>query len=465
MHPLDFISGSPNLYLFQKESIKTNFGGFLFLIYLVVIILIVIYYIIDYVKNDKYIIQSFTNTNIDLGEDKEEFYNPNVNFTIDAFVLLKNHKDSHYFKIYDNKLSKFIDPSMIFTKKVKDFDIYILYECNDTNCSNYDDVIEEFRNNKIYTYYIQISHDYFFLDHQNKNSPIIKNKDGYNIFYKTFTFSTVQSSDLILKWKNIEYKEKKGFFKKDWEDHCGYIESHDKTSYELIRIVYLTEDKTKIFLSLCNIKFRVDNTQFIEYFRKRKSELDIIANILSLIANIFSCVKIGYGFYSNYFINFKIVEKILNKNIPTKKILKIEQSSEMNDLENNKFISINDDISEKCLDKNNNEDNQNSDNNNTDDAFEIESDNYESLSQDIPKLKKLHFFDFFLNNIYSLCKKRKAQKIIHLCNKIVYKYASIDTLVQNQIILENLFKDYKWNQPSLNNEENNNLFIQLKTYL
>ena len=465
MHPLDFISGSPNLYLFQKESIKTNFGGFLFLIYLVAIILIVIYYIIDYVKNDKYIIQSFTNTNIDLGEDKEEFYNPNVNFTIDAFVLLKNHKDSHYFKIYDNHTSNFIDPSRIFTEKVKDFDIFILYECNDTNCSNYNDVLKEFRKNEIYTYSIKISHDYFFLDHQNKNSPIIKNKDGYNIFYKTFTFSTVQSSDLILKWKNIEYKEKKGFFKKDWEDHCGYIENDDKTSYELIRSVQLTEDKTKIFLSLCNIYFRVDNTQFIEYFRKRKSELDIIANILSLIANIFSCVKIGYGFYSNYFINFKIVEKILNKNIPTKKILKIEQSSEMNDLENNKFISINDDISEKCLDKNNNEDNQNSANNNTDDAFEIESDNYESLSQDIPKLKKLHFFDFFLNNIYSLCKKRKAQKIIHLCNKIVYKYASIDTLVQNQIILENLFKDYKWNQPSLNNEENNNLFIQLKTYL
>ena len=198
MHPLDFISGSPNLYLFQKESIKTNFGGFLFLIYLVVIILIVIYYIIDYVKNDKYIIQSFINTNIDLGEDKEEFYNPNVNFTIDAFVLLKNHKDSHYFKIYDNNLSKFINPSRIFTKKVKDFDIYILYECNDTNCSNYDDVLEEFRNNKIYTYYIQISHDYFFLDHQNKTSPIIKNKDGYNYVYKTFTFSTSQSSDLIL---------------------------------------------------------------------------------------------------------------------------------------------------------------------------------------------------------------------------------------------------------------------------
>ena len=138
----------------------------------------------------------------------------------------------------------------------------------------------------------------------------------------------------------------------------------------------------------------------------------------------------------------------------------------MSDLENNKLISIKEDLSEKCLDTNGNEENQNqnkADNNTYE--LEEESDNYEESNQDIPKLKKLHFFDFFLNNIYSLCKKRKAQNVIHLCNKIVYKYASIDTLVENQIILEKLFKDYKWNQPSLNNLENNNLFIQLKTYL
>ena len=52
-----------------------------------------------------------------------------------------------------------------------------------------------------------------------------------------------------------------------------------------------------------------------------------------------------------------------------------------------------------------------------------------------------------------------------MCNEIVYKYASIDGLIKNQILIENLFKDYKWNDPSLNNIENNNLIIQLKTYL
>ena len=43
--------------------------------------------------------------------------------------------------------------------------------------------------------------------------------------------------------------------------------------------------------------------------------------------------------------------------------------------------------------------------------------------------------------------KEKNQNLIQLCNKIVYKYASIDSLVNNQILIENFFKDYKWNQP------------------
>ena len=86
---------------------------------------------------------------------------------------------------------------------------------------------------------------------------------------------------------------------------------------------------------------------------------------------------------------------------------------------------------------------------------------------EIRQLRKLHFFDFFLNNLYinRICKKQKAQRIINGCNKILHKYASIDTIVYNQMLIENLVKDYKWNDPSLNNVENNSLFIELKTYL
>ena len=69
MHPLDIISSSPNLYILQKNSNKTNFGGFLFLIYLLAILLIFIIYIIDYVQNDKYIIQSFEHFNLKTDEE------------------------------------------------------------------------------------------------------------------------------------------------------------------------------------------------------------------------------------------------------------------------------------------------------------------------------------------------------------------------------------------------------------
>ena len=72
---------------------------------------------------------------------------------------------------------------------------------------------------------------------------------------------------------------------------------------------------------------------------------------------------------------------------------------------------------------------------------------------------------FFLNNIYCCLKKYDSQNIIHLCNKIIYKYSSIDSFVKNQILMENLLKDYKWNDPSLNDIENNDLFKQINAYI
>ena len=65
------------------------------------------------------------------------------------------------------------------------------------------------------------------------------------------------------------------------------------------------------------------------------------------------------------------------------------------------------------MDKNGNIDNKNNDNdNNNSDNFEEEKENSEESEQNIQTIKKLHFYDFFLNNIYSLCKKKKNQNLI-----------------------------------------------------
>ena len=52
---------------------------------------------------------------------------------------------------------------------------------------------------------------------------------------------------------------------------------------------------------------------------------------------------------------------------------------------------------------------------------------------------------------------KKKEKLISLCNDILYNYMSIDSILYNQIILENLFKDYEWKNPYLNRIESNEL--------
>lgn len=80
------------------------------------------------------------------------------------------------------------------------------------------------------------------------------------------------------------------------------------------------------------------------------------------------------------------------------------------------------------------------------------------------KLTKNGFYQFYLNNLYSnyCCETSKSQNIINLCNEIVNKYASIETIIYDQILLEHLFKDYKWNNSELSNVQNNDLIEKLK---
>ena len=296
---------------------------------------------------------------------------------------------------------------------------------------------------------MNLEYDGFYLDHQNKVNPIIKKTDDNNYTFKEYyklNLNYITSIDI--QWKNILYTEKRIYSKNDYNDSCGYIEKYNDLYFNFKFWV------NSSLLLISHIRFINDNTQYTEYIRKRISEFDIIANILSLISNLYFGAKIILKFYSKNFNNFKIIEKLLNKNLKIKsqidkplEIDKIKNTIENN--ENNKFINnINID-----------------DNNLIQNINDSEKDDDSSTESNI-KIRKLHCYDFFLNNIYCCCfKKKKSQKLIHMCNKIVYKYAGIDSIIKNQILLENFFKDYKWNDPVLNNIENNDLFIQLETYL
>ena len=51
MHRFDFISGAPKTFIFQKDSNKTNLGGLLTLIFIIIIILMINSYLYGYIAN------------------------------------------------------------------------------------------------------------------------------------------------------------------------------------------------------------------------------------------------------------------------------------------------------------------------------------------------------------------------------------------------------------------------------
>ena len=77
----------------------------------------------------------------------------------------------------------------------------------------------------------------------------------------------------------------------------------------------------------------------------------------------------------------------------------------------------------------------------------IEAKKVEENKQSI--LPKYHFFDFICNLFSCCCKNNKKQKCITTCNEIREKYYSIENILYNQLMMENLLKDYKWNNPDL----------------
>ena len=99
--------------------------------------------------------------------------------------------------------------------------------------------------------------------------------------------------------------------------------------------------------------------------------------------------------------------------------------------------------------------------NNEEDKVKIEeNDENENI------LPKLRFYQYLFNNIYKKnCCNSNNQEIISTCNEIISKYFSIENIIYNQLLLDNLFTDYIWNEPKLKNIENNKLVNDLNLLL
>ena len=340
MHSFDFFSESPNIFIFQKEYNKTNFGGILFSLFTIIMFLISLAYIYDYVINEKYTYEALTFYNYT--DDYEQYkkmnddieLNPLINVTISLRVdnltiysdvlgnLEKDHIDEKGYSIYtfQGKVSSLVTQT-------------IFFKCGeDRNCSSLKQYIKE----NGYEYFGKIIIAYPGFKIQYDDSPPIY-KDNPKTIQKDILLYEGQFNIITFEWEAIKFKDQKSLFDTLTNKKTEYIGGHIKNdilSEEFIRngfennIEYVPELGNLYRLSM--LQFKNNHNEYLLYKRKKIEPLDVLANIGALFSTIKNLFSLFFSFYSKNFNNYKIIGKILTSpKEPIKKIGLIPEFSEI----------------------------------------------------------------------------------------------------------------------------------------
>ena len=209
---------------------------------------------------------------------------------------------------------------------------------------------------------------------------------------------------------------------------------------------------------ISSVSFSLNNFGLYDMYRRDKiSIFDPIANICALVTTLYGVITFIFCLiYSRNFDSYKIVEKILTNR--AKLYNKKEESTGEIELTNKIINNIDDDDKKDTLLNVNEKEEKD----NKYEINDIKEDKITTDTKSIFKLPKFHFYSFIYNNIYfkKYCTS-STQEMISSCKEIISKYYSIDAVIYNQLRLENLFRDYKWNNPKLN-IENNDLIFKIK---
>ena len=317
MHGLDFISDTPRAYIFQKGSNRTNLGGVLALIYLIIFLLISAAYIMDYYLNADFEFSYFYRQITDKKERKNLLDNDETNpfFGFSFDIIDENGislDDSYEVRDYFN-LSNIIERNDNYIKRVDDLAIVVTKKCENENCTFN-------KTNKEINLHMYFHND--AIDHYSEGNPV---QDKQIDYYQQLDLEN--TLEYLGYWGVYIYLEKKGLEK--IFDYLLFYERHNFT------LGYIEDYYSYRFrgeeITINNEKYRVllyyklyNNLEGIKmYTRKKKSIFDYLANIAALSSTIFNImVKVFSMFYSRIFDNYKIVEKILSKGIK-RKIFKI----------------------------------------------------------------------------------------------------------------------------------------------
>ena len=463
---IDLLSQVPQISIFNAGSNKTVFGGALSLIYLIIFLLIAIAYLVDFISNDKYDVQYGIQQEVITKERLDELtsnqdYDPTLNFRMDLQDMEENPL-SERFVIYDPNKNIFINKNEQISSNINNLSFAVMYKCENDSCFiNPEDKVQ-------FGYQILVDYIGFQLDHQG-DIPLHKS-DYY--FRLTGNFFYNKPSLNYLKWGIIRYSEDRAFlgvlynlFGGEDEDIIGgYFK--DIKNFFLDGILEDSVNREFIegnyYKVLGIFQSGADYFEIEEYKRAKKGILDVFADISALTMTILEIFVFAFGnFYSGNFDNYKIIEKVLSKEKRANKFRNKDISEDKSDHKNKIELSDNTGKSEALIDDDNMEV---KDNKITEEKKDIGGINLDDNDERV--IPKLRFIDFMINSFYSdkCCKNSNRQQIISSCNDLVSKYYTVEDIIYNQIKIENLLKDYKWNDPKLKYIENNEFVTELKSY-
>ena len=219
MNCIDFFTSPPNFYILKKRINKTNFGGVLFLLYIIIMIFISLAYILDYIYNDKYeieynVVKCFQKYNFGF----EDY--PDIIYDFEIEVFLKEDEDisdslilSDDFREYKGNYSseitesggKFNSIMYSFRRNVSEMSFELYYKCIEPNCSDFS--YSRFKR-------LNLKRKDFRIDHTSSIS--LKILDDYDSNIIGFDFGDFHNNSkffLDFEWTTIIYKEKNEYQK------------------------------------------------------------------------------------------------------------------------------------------------------------------------------------------------------------------------------------------------------------
>ena len=328
MNALDFISDSPKTYIFKKTSNKTNLGGLLTFLYLILLALIIFIYLYDFFKNyyHKFEITYFYNQIRNETKEMKKMdpeFNPTVNF---SFKVLNEEGElvpekDFFVLLYDGNMKnvRLIKSEETFSRKVDEFYMMLIYNCPDHNCT-----FEKNLTKLLWDEYSFIlSYNSKIMEHENIDSPVEDIQLNYT--YNFFLDDNLYYISPI--WEFFNYEEKKGVFSRMIDSLNNKPNIHTFGQIKNIKSLEISnniDDTEDIEDIICDkgecgkiiLMLHIDNPfEGIHYYKRSSiSFWDYLANIAALGTTIFNWLCKAFGLlYSRNFDNYKIIENIFSK--------------------------------------------------------------------------------------------------------------------------------------------------------